>query len=123
MSLKSIDALCTQTMVRHLPVSFEFGGKVVLGTCGARDTMTELMAGGVVNVQEFSILAPLANIDALEPKPAEKSIVLVSVDNDGIPCHENEAADGAVGKVRCRVTKIGRALAGLTYTLTTEQRG
>jgi len=107
-------------MVRHSPVSFEFGGKVVEGTTGARDTMTELMAGGMVNEQEFSIMAPLANIDALEPKPSERSVILVCVDNDGIPCHEDDAVEA---RVRCRVTKIGRALAALTYTLSTSQKG
>lgn len=120
MSLKTLDALCVAGMVRGYPVSFEFGGVVVQGTCGARDTMTEIMEGGTLSNQEFSIMAPLANIDTLEPKPVERSVVLVCVDNDGVPCHESDAIEG---RVRCRVTKIGRALAALTYTLSTEQRG
>lgn len=120
MSLKSLDAICVAGMVRGYPVSFEFGGRVVEGTCGARDTMTEIMEGGTVNGQEFSIMAPLANIDALEPKPGERSVLLVCVDNDGIPCHEDDAV---TTRMPCRVTKVGRALGAVTYTLATAQRG
>lgn len=110
-------------MVRQYPVSFEFAGGVYEATCGARDTMSELVNGGVVNQQDFALLVPLANVAAMNPRPAERSKLAVFVDNDGIPCRVEDAADAGQAKVTCRVVRIGRALAGLTYTLTTEQKG
>ncbi len=119
MSLKSLDAICLRGILKREEVSFEFNGGIYTGTCGARDTMRGLTEGGYVDEQEFSILVPVESFNALVAKPAETSKVAVCVDVDGIPC---AVADATEARVWCRVVKVGRALAGLTYTLATIQR-
>ena len=120
MSLKSIDAICLRGIVGREAVSFEFQGALFTATCGARDTMRELVEGGIVTDQELSLLIPTENFGIGIPQPRERDVINVFVDNNGIPCRVDES-DGA--KVACRITQIGRALAGLTYTLATVQRG
>jgi hypothetical protein len=120
MSLKALDEICLRGMVSRERVNWEFAGGIYAGTCGARDTMRELVDGGIINDQDFALLVPLEAVGALAVKPQERSIISVCVDNDGIPCSIEDAVEA---RVPCRITKIGRALAGLTYTLTTVQRG
>ena len=120
MSLKSLDAVCLRGIVGREPVTFEWVGVEYTGTCGARDTMREIVDGGVMNGQEFSILVPLENIADMTTKPVERNIIAVCVDADGIPCVADEAV---ATRAQCRITRIGRSLAGLTYTLQTAQRG
>ena len=119
MSLKGLDAICLRGIVGREPVTFEFQGGVFTGTTGARDTMRSLTEGGYVDEQEFSILVPTENMGALDRKPSETSKVTVCVDNDGIPCAIEDAVSD---RVWCRVSKVGRALAGLTFTLSTAQK-
>lgn len=120
MSLKALDAVCLRGMVGRERVSFEFMGGVYSGTCGARDTMRDLVEGGYVDDQDFSILVPLENISEATRSPREKDKIAVCVDNDGIPCAVEDAVET---RVNCTIQKVGRALAGLTFTLSTTQRG
>jgi hypothetical protein len=120
MSLKALDAVCLRGIVGRERVSFEFEGGIYSGTCGARDTMRELVEGGYVDDQEFAILVPLEHLAAAPRKPSEKDRIAVCVDGDGIPCAVEDAVDA---RVQCTIQKVGRALAGLTFTLSTVQRG
>jgi len=119
MSLKSLDAIVLRGIVGREPVTFEFQGGFFTGTCGARDTMRSLTEGGYIDEQELSILVPLENMDALSAKPSETNKVALCVDNDGIPCAIEDAVST---RVWCRVSRVGRALAGLTFTLSTAQK-
>lgn len=120
MSLKSLDAVCLRGIVGRERVSFEWQGGIYSGTCGARDTMRELTEGGYVEEQQFAILVPLEHLASADRKPREKDKIAVCVDNDGIPCAVEDAAEA---RVQCTIQKVGRALAGLTFTLSTTQRG
>ena len=120
MSLKSLDAVCLRGIVGRERVSFEWQGGIYSGTCGARDTMRELREGGYVEEQQFAILVPLEHLAAADRKPREKDKIAVCVDNDGIPCAVEDAVEA---RVQCTIQKVGRALAGLTFTLSTTQRG
>jgi|GEM_PF-5376177 len=106
-------------MVSDAPITFGFGGVDYTGTTGARDTMKQLTEGGFHEDSEFRILVNPAQYGSAA-KPAEKAVLAVCVDGDGIPC----AADDAVGsRINVRVQEIGRAGGGITYTVRTATRG
>jgi hypothetical protein len=93
-----------------------------VGTSGARDTMRylEQNGGGTIDDQEFTILVATAAFGEVTPPGDNRQTITVCVDAHGIPC----AADRAVGsRVTARIVSVTRAGGGLTFTLTTEQRG
>ncbi len=117
-SLKQLDAQCVASMVGDSPITFAWGGVDYTGTTGARDTMSELVDGGKVNNQEFRILVATAAFGDVAP-PGERAKVEVCLDAHGIPC----SADEEISRVSARITAIGRAGGGLTFTIATDQRG
>jgi hypothetical protein len=115
--LAQLDALCLPQIVADAPVTVGFGGSDYTGTSGARDTMRSLTEGGHINDQEFALLFQCSAFGSATP-PTEREKVTVCVDANGIPC----AAEDSTSRINARVRSIGRAGAGLTYTLQSEAR-
>lgn len=119
-ALAALDAVCVRHMINDVPITFSFGGADYTGTAIGWRTRKELTEGGYHNdIQEKQILVDPAQYGT-NAKPAEKSVLAVCVDGDGIPC---TATDAVGSRVRVRVQEAGRSGGGISYTVTTETRG
>ena len=118
---KSLDefALAHGHALASYPVTIGWNGTDYTGTTGSRDTVKELVSGGVSTGQELRVLVPVANFGSNAP-PGERAQITLCVDGNGIPC---SADDSGATRVNARVMQVGRAGAGLTFTLQTAQRG
>ncbi len=117
-ALTQLDALCVTTMVADHPVTFGFNGVDYVGTHGHRDTGETLEMGGFLQEQEFRLLVSTAQFEG-GSRPAERDKITLCVDADLIPCSVDDAVGARVG---ARITEIGRAMGGLTYTIRTDKR-
>lgn len=116
-SLTQLDALCLPELISGNPVTFGFGGTDRQGTTGARDTMSMLTEGGQISDQELALLVPVSEFGTATP-PVDGDKITVCVDGNGIPCH----VDDSTSRINARIIQVGRAGAGLTFTLRTDAR-
>jgi hypothetical protein len=117
MSLGTLDALCLQSIVAGHPVTVSKDSVDRTGTTGSRDTFKTFTDGGFISEQEIQVLLPVSAFAGSTPY-AEKDSITLCVDSNGVPC----ARENSTAEVACRVSRVSRSFAGLTYSLAAKTR-